>query len=182
MRALVSGAEGFVAFEDEGFDATPGEGARAGEADDAGTDDDCLIFFHRVGIVIFRNATQAAVAKRFLSARSGLCWILCALVMLSFMRIIGILEPFCGMGSARCRRILNMQTPPKATNVSMAEPLLAEAKALRINISQAAEAGVARAVAEAGRTLAAGESGSDRKLERPYVEKHGLPLEKFRTF
>lgn len=36
----------------------------------------------------------------------------------------------------------------KATNVSLAEPLLAEAKQLRINISQAAEAGVAKAVAE----------------------------------
>ncbi len=36
----------------------------------------------------------------------------------------------------------------KATNVSLAEPLLAEAKELRINVSQAAEAGVARAVAE----------------------------------
>lgn len=36
----------------------------------------------------------------------------------------------------------------KATNVSLAEPLLGEAKALRINISQAAEVGVARAVAE----------------------------------
>ena len=31
----------------------------------------------------------------------------------------------------------------KATNVSLAEPLLAEAKELRINVSQAAEAGVA---------------------------------------
>lgn len=36
----------------------------------------------------------------------------------------------------------------KATNVSMAEPLLAEARALRINIWQAAEAGLAPAVAE----------------------------------
>ena len=40
------------------------------------------------------------------------------------------------------------QAPKRATNVSLAEPLLAEAKQLRINISQAAEAGVARAVAE----------------------------------
>ena len=36
----------------------------------------------------------------------------------------------------------------KATNVSLAEPLLAEAKELRINVSQAAEAGLAKAVAE----------------------------------
>jgi antitoxin CcdA len=32
------------------------------------------------------------------------------------------------------------QVPKRATNVSLAEPLLAEAKQLRINISQAAEA------------------------------------------
>jgi len=35
----------------------------------------------------------------------------------------------------------------KATNVSLAEALLTEAKELRINISQAAEAGLAKAVA-----------------------------------
>ena len=40
------------------------------------------------------------------------------------------------------------QAPKRATNISLAESLLAEAKQLRINISQAAEAGVARAVAE----------------------------------
>ena len=38
--------------------------------------------------------------------------------------------------------------PKKSTNVSLAEPLLAEAKEMRINVSQAAEAGVAKAVAE----------------------------------
>lgn len=36
------------------------------------------------------------------------------------------------------------QAPKKATNVSLAETLLAEAKELRINVSQAAEAGVAK--------------------------------------
>lgn len=38
--------------------------------------------------------------------------------------------------------------PKKATNVSLSAQLLVDAKALQINVSQAAEAGVARAVAE----------------------------------
>src|SRR3546814_19301601 len=37
--------------------------------------------------------------------------------------------------------------PRRATNVSLPEDLLSEAKALQINISQAAEAGVAQAIA-----------------------------------
>ena len=72
--------------------------------------------------------------------------------------------------------------PKKATNVSMAEPLLAEAKALRINISQAAEAGVARAVAERRAELWLQENREAIESSNAYVEKHGLPLEKFRTF
>ena len=70
----------------------------------------------------------------------------------------------------------------KATNVSKAEPLLAEAKALRINISQAAEAGLARAVAEKRAELWLQENREAIKSSNAYVEKHGLPLEKFRTF
>lgn len=70
----------------------------------------------------------------------------------------------------------------KATNVSMAEPLLAEAKALRINISQAAEAGLARAVAERRAELWLEENRQAIESSNAYVEKHGLPLEKFRTF
>lgn len=46
-----------------------------------------------------------------------------------------------------------VNAPKKATNVSLTERLLAEAKALKINISQAAEAGVAQAVAEKRESL-----------------------------
>jgi antitoxin CcdA len=70
----------------------------------------------------------------------------------------------------------------KATNVSMAEALLAEAKALRINISQAAEAGLARAVAEKRAELWLQENRAALESSNAYVEKHGLPLEKHRTF
>ncbi|MBI5922774.1 MAG: type II toxin-antitoxin system CcdA family antitoxin [Betaproteobacteria bacterium] len=70
----------------------------------------------------------------------------------------------------------------KAANVSLAENLLSEAKALRINVSQAAEAGVARAVAEKRAEIWLRENAEAVESSNAYVEKHGLPLEKFRMF
>lgn len=70
----------------------------------------------------------------------------------------------------------------KPTNVSLAEPLLAEAKELRINVSQAAEAGVAKAVAEKRAELWVTENAKAFACWNAYVEKNGLPLAKHRTF
>ena len=70
----------------------------------------------------------------------------------------------------------------KATNVSLAEPLLAEAKELRINVSQAAEAGVARAVAEKRAEQWVRENREAFESSNAYVKKHGLPLAKYRMF
>lgn len=70
----------------------------------------------------------------------------------------------------------------KATNVSLAEHLLAEAKELRINISQAAEAGLAKAVAEKRAELWLRENKEAIDSSNAYVEKHGLPLDAFRMF
>ena len=70
----------------------------------------------------------------------------------------------------------------KATNVSLAEPLLAEAKALRINISQAAEAGVAQAVAARRAEQWVAENKEVFESSNAYVEKYGLPLAKYRMF
>lgn len=72
--------------------------------------------------------------------------------------------------------------PKKATNVSLAENLLAEAKELRINISQAAEAGVARAVAEKRAEQWVKENAKAFDCWNDYVEKSGLPLAKYRGF
>lgn len=69
-----------------------------------------------------------------------------------------------------------------ATNVSLAEALLTEAKELRINISQAAEAGLAKAVAEKRAELWIQENREAFESSNAYVEKHGLPLEKYRMF
>lgn len=70
----------------------------------------------------------------------------------------------------------------KATNVSLAEPLLAEAKELRINVSQAAEAGVAQAVAEKRAEQWVAENAKAFDCWNAYVEKNGLPLAKYRGF
>jgi antitoxin CcdA len=70
----------------------------------------------------------------------------------------------------------------KATNVSLAEPLLAEAKELRINISQAAEAGLAKAVAEKRAELWVAENAKAFEYWNAYVEKNGLPLAKYKSF
>lgn len=70
----------------------------------------------------------------------------------------------------------------RATNVSLPEDLLAEAKALQINISQAAEAGVAQAITHARSELWLAENQEAIESSNAYVEKHGLPLAKYRMF
>ena len=74
------------------------------------------------------------------------------------------------------------QAPKRATNISLAESLLAEAKQLRINISQSAEAGVARAVAEKRAELWVAENQKAFECWNAYVEKNGLPLGQYRSF
>ncbi len=70
----------------------------------------------------------------------------------------------------------------KPTNVTLDEVLLLEAKALRINISQAAEAGLALAVAERRAAQWLEENRRALDSSNAYVEQHGLPLAQFRNF
>jgi antitoxin CcdA len=70
----------------------------------------------------------------------------------------------------------------KATNVTLPETLLAEAKALGISVSKAAEDGVARAVAEKRAELWAQENHQAIQSSNDHVERHGLPLAKYRMF
>lgn len=72
--------------------------------------------------------------------------------------------------------------PKKATNVSLASALLTEAKMLQINISQAAEAGLAQAVAEKHAANWLQENHAAILSSNDYVEKNGLPLEHLRMF
>lgn len=72
--------------------------------------------------------------------------------------------------------------PRRATNVSLGASLLAQAKALNINISQAAEAGLAHAVAKKQADLWIEANRAALDSSNAYVEQHGLPLAQHRQF
>ncbi len=66
----------------------------------------------------------------------------------------------------------------KATNLSLDQELMKEARALGVNISQAAEAGVRKALQEAW----VEENRESLEAWGKWVEENGLPLEKYRMF
>jgi antitoxin CcdA len=70
----------------------------------------------------------------------------------------------------------------KATNVSINEALLSEAKALKINVSKAAEAGLVIALAEKRSELWLAENRAALQSSNSYVEQNGLPLAQYRAF
>jgi antitoxin CcdA len=74
------------------------------------------------------------------------------------------------------------RAPRRPTNVSLDSRLLQEAKALGINISRAAERGI-EAEVSAARAKAWQEENRDAiDAANEYVEKHGLPLARYRQF
>lgn len=73
-------------------------------------------------------------------------------------------------------------SPKKATNLSLRTSLLSEARELKINISHAAEAGIAKAISEKRAQIWQKENKKAIESSNVYVEKHGLPLEKHRMF
>ena len=60
--------------------------------------------------------------------------------------------------------------------------LLAEAKALGVNVSRAAEAGIEAEVKKARAAQWRAENAEAIRSSNDYVEKHGLPLAKYRQF
>ncbi|MFM0197568.1 type II toxin-antitoxin system CcdA family antitoxin [Paraburkholderia strydomiana] len=72
--------------------------------------------------------------------------------------------------------------PKRSTNVSLADSLLTEAKDLGINVSQAAEAGLAKAVSEERAARWLKENAEAIASSNAYVDEHGLPLTAFRMF
>lgn len=67
-------------------------------------------------------------------------------------------------------------------NVTLPEPLVTEAKALNVNISRAAEAGVAAAVKAAREAAWLAENRAAIEATNAWVAEHGLPLAKQRLF
>lgn len=72
--------------------------------------------------------------------------------------------------------------PKRPTNLSISESLLAEAKALDVNISRAAERGLARAIAERRADLWLAENRAALDSSNAFVDRHGLPLARYRNF
>jgi antitoxin CcdA len=70
----------------------------------------------------------------------------------------------------------------KATNVTLDADLLSRARALKINVSQVAEEGLRHAVASKQAALWVEENQASLESSNAYVEKHGLPLAKYRNF
>ena len=70
----------------------------------------------------------------------------------------------------------------KPTNLSLASALLKEAKALGINVSRSAEAGIAEAVKRHKQEKWLKENANALASSNAYVEANGLPLARHRQF
>lgn len=70
----------------------------------------------------------------------------------------------------------------RATNVSLSADLIQEAKRLNINISKACEEGLHQQVSKTRAEQWIEENREAIESSNAYVEKHGLPLARFRLF
>jgi len=74
------------------------------------------------------------------------------------------------------------QSARKPTNLSLDSGLLSEARALKVNLSRAAENGVRAAVAEARALQWQTENAAALQSSNTYVDQSGIPLSRFRQF
>lgn len=70
----------------------------------------------------------------------------------------------------------------KPANLSLDSDLVSQARDLQINLSRAAEEGIARAVKGERERLWRIENAEAIEASNKYVEEHGLPLAKYRQF
>jgi antitoxin CcdA len=79
---------------------------------------------------------------------------------------------------------MNRHTPirRKSTNVSLDPALVADAKAMGINVSRACEAGLAAELKAERERQWLEENAEAIRASNEYVEKYGLPLAKYRQF
>lgn len=73
-------------------------------------------------------------------------------------------------------------TNKRATNVSLSDGVLAQAKALQTSVSQAAEAGVEQDIARKRAQRWLIENREVIESSNEFVERHGLPLASKRMF
>ncbi|QRZ14285.1 type II toxin-antitoxin system CcdA family antitoxin (plasmid) [Paracoccus methylovorus] len=72
--------------------------------------------------------------------------------------------------------------PRKPTNLTLDSSLLTEARSFGVNLSQAAEAGLRHAVAEAKAKAWQQENAAALASSNAWVDAHGLPLDQYRQF
>ncbi len=70
----------------------------------------------------------------------------------------------------------------RPTNLTLSVSLVEQARNLGVNLSHAAEAGIARAIAEAADIQYASENRGRMEAWSTYFEEHGLPLAEYRQF
>lgn len=75
-----------------------------------------------------------------------------------------------------------MMKSRRATNTTLSDALVREARALGVNVSQACERGLAVAVAEARSAAWQTENRAAMDAWNAHVEREGLPLAKYRGF
>ena len=76
-----------------------------------------------------------------------------------------------------------MASMRRSTKVTLDSDLIEEARSMDIDLSRAAEAGIARAVAGKKAAQQFAEEYADVvRSNNEYVAKHGLPLRKYRSF
>lgn len=79
-------------------------------------------------------------------------------------------------------RVSKVDSPKRPTNLTLSEPLIEEARALNVNLSRAAEEGIARAVKEARDARWIAENREAMVVYNRWVEEHGLVLDDLRLF
>lgn len=70
----------------------------------------------------------------------------------------------------------------RPTNLSLTTSLVAEARALGVNVSQAAEVGIAAAVAQRRQERWLQDNQAALQSSNDFVDAHGLPLARYRQF
>jgi len=73
-------------------------------------------------------------------------------------------------------------SPRRATNVTLPETLLRDAREMGINLSQACERGLVQAVTEGRRQRWLAENREAMDAWNGHVAQHGLPLAAYRQF
>jgi antitoxin CcdA len=79
-------------------------------------------------------------------------------------------------------RPANIDSPKRATNVSLATDLVDDAKRFGINVSEACQTGLAAEVKKAREAKWKEENREAMDWWNEYVRQNGLPLAKYRQF